>query len=136
MGIKVDIAAGHGTLNEVQTALDALWSLHEEVPSRVRLEIETAAYEIAANIVEHSCPGGLRIELQVLLNEVQIEFTDTGAPVAVDLDSVSMPDEMAERGRGLAIAQAALSQLSYFRDEVGNHWRLVSKAFSSNANPC
>lgn len=30
--------------------------------------------------------------MQVLLNEVQIEFTDTGAPVAVDLDSVCMPD--------------------------------------------
>jgi hypothetical protein len=47
-----------------------------------------------------SCPSGLRIELPVLLNEVQIEFTDTGAPGAVDLDSVCMPDEMAERGRG------------------------------------
>ena len=136
VGIKVDIAAGHRTLNEVQAALDALWSVHDEVPSRVRMEIEIAASEIAANIVEHCCPGGLRIELQVLLNEVQIEFTDTGAPVAVDLDSVCMPDEMAERGRGLAMAQAALSLLSYFRDEVGNHWRLVSKTFPSNANPC
>ncbi len=34
------------------------------------------------------------------------------------------------------MAQEALRLLSYFRDEVGNHWRLVSKAFPSNANPC
>lgn len=136
VGIKVDIAAGHETLNEVQAALDAFWSLHEEVPSRVRMEIEIAACEIAANIVEHCCPVGLWMELHIRLNEVQIEFTDTGAPIAVDLDSVRMPDEMAERGRGLAMAQATLRLLSYFRDEVGNHWRLVSKAFPSNANPC
>lgn len=132
----MNIAAGPGTLNEVQSALDAFWSLHDEVPSRVRAEIEIAASEIAANIVEHCCPAGLQMELHVLLNQVEVEFTDTGAPVAVDLDSVRMPDEMAERGRGLAMAQAGLRLLSYFRDEVGNHWRLVSKAFPSNANPC
>lgn len=132
----VNIAAGPGTLDEVQSALNALWSLHDEVPSRVRTEIEIAATEIAANIVEHCCPVGLQMELHILLNEVQVEFTDTGAPAAVDLESVRMPDEMAERGRGLAMAQAALRLLSYFRDEVGNHWRLVSRAFPIDANPC
>lgn len=136
VGIKVDIAARHGTLHEVQAALDAFWSLHDEVPSRVRMEIEIAASEIAANIVEHCCPVGLWMELHIRPNEVEVEFTDSGAPVVVDLDSVCMPDEMADRGRGLAMAQAALRLLSYFRDEVGNHWRLVSRAFPSNANPC
>jgi serine/threonine-protein kinase RsbW len=48
----------------------------------------------------------------------------------VDLAAAIMPDDMAERGRGLALAQAALRLLSYFRDEVGNHWRLVSNVFS------
>lgn len=136
LGIKVDIAAGPGTLDEVQVALDAFWSLHDEVPARVRMEIGIAASEIAANIVEHCCQSGLRMELQVLVNEVQVEFTDSGGPVGVDLDSVCMPDEMAERGRGLAMAQAALRLLSYFRDEVGNHWRLVSRAYPGNAKPC
>ncbi len=125
----MDIAAGPGTLNEVQAALDAFWSLHDEVPSGVRMEIEIAASEIAANIVEHCSPVGLRMELHILPDEVRVEFTDTGPPVAVDLDSVCMPDEMAEQGRGLAMARAALRLLSYFRDEVGNHWRLVSRAF-------
>ena len=121
-------AAGPGTLSEVQAALEAFWSLHDEVPVGVRIEIEIAASEIAANIVEHCCPAGLRMELHILLNEVQVEFTDTGAPVAVDLDAVCMPDEMAERGRGMAMARAALRLLSYFRDEVGNHWKLVQQS--------
>jgi serine/threonine-protein kinase RsbW len=46
-----------------------------------------------------------------------------------------MPDEVAERGRGLAMAQAALRLLAYFRDELGNHWRLVSKAFPGSGRP-
>ena len=132
----VDIAAGPGTLNDVQAALNAFWSLHDEVPSRVRMEVEIAASEIAANIVEHCCAVGLQMELHILVNEVEVEFIDTGAPVDVDLESVSMPDEMAERGRGLAMARAALRLLSYCRDEVGNHWRLVSRAFPGNASPC
>ena len=132
----MDIATGPGTLNEVQAALDAFWSLHHEVPSGVRMEIEIAACEIAANIVEHCCPTGLQMELHILLNEVQVEFIDTGAPIAVDLESACMPGEMAERGRGLAMARAALRLLSYCRDEMGNHWRLVSREFSGSANLC
>ena len=131
----MDIAAGPGTLCEIQAALDTFWSLHEEVPARVRLDVEVAAAEIAANILEHCCAVSLRMELWVLPNEVQVEFIDSGDPVAVDLNSVCMPDEMAERGRGLAMAQAALRLLAYFRDEVGNHWKLVSHAFSSNPHP-
>ena len=40
-----------------------------------------------------------------------------------------MPDDMVERGRGLALAEAVLEQLTYRRAEY-NHWTLVSKRFS------
>ena len=33
-------AAGPGTLSEVQAALEAFWSLHDEVPVGVRIEID------------------------------------------------------------------------------------------------
>lgn len=127
-----EIAAGPGALDEVQSVLDSFWSLHVEVPARVRMEIGIAAAEIAANILEHGFAISLRMELGLTPNEVHVEFAYAGEPVAVDLHSVSMPDEVAERGRGLAIAQAVLSLLSYVRDEAGNHWKLVSKAFSNH----
>ena len=116
-GREVDIAAGPGALGEIQEALDASWSLHDQVPSRVRMEIEIAAAEIAANILEHCCVANFRMELWVLPNEVQVEFMDSGDAVAVDLDSVCMPDEMAERDGAWPMAQAALGLLSDFRDE-------------------
>ncbi|MCW1957403.1 MAG: ATP-binding protein [Mycobacterium sp.] len=127
-----DRAPGPGPLGDVETTLEAFWSLHEEVPSRVRMEIGIAAAEIAANILEHGHAARFDMELRVLPDAVQVEFTDNGDPADVDLDCVCMPDEMAERGRGLAIAQAALRLVSYCRDELGNHWRLVSKAFPSS----
>jgi anti-sigma regulatory factor (Ser/Thr protein kinase) len=41
---------------------------------------------------------------------------------------LEMPDPMAERGRGLALAQAVLEELNYRRTHL-NHWTLVSKPF-------
>ncbi len=128
-----DIAASPRALDEVQSVLDTFLSLHDEVPARVRMEVGTAAAEIAANILEHGCVISLRMELGVTPNDVHVEFTDSGDPVAVDLNSVCMPDGVTERGRGLALAQAVLSLLAYSRDEAGNHWKLVSKAFSHHS---
>ena len=54
-------------------------------------------------------------------------FTDEGDPADVDLTTVTMPDAMAERGRGLALAKACLDQLTYRRDSTGNHWTLAVK---------
>jgi serine/threonine-protein kinase RsbW len=127
--VKLEIAVGPRTLDEVQAALDAFWVRHDEVPAAVRLDIEIAAAEIAANIVEHGRPDTLHMEIALHPNEVQLEFTDSGNPPEVDLVAVQMPDDLAEGGRGLALAQAALRLLAHFRDELGNHWRLVSKAF-------
>lgn len=127
--MKLEIPVGPHTLDEVQTALDTFWSRHDEVPAAVRMEIGIAAAEIAANIVEHGCPESLHLEIALHSNEVQIEFTDSGHPPEVDLVAVRMPDDLSEGGRGLALAQAALRLLAHFRDELGNHWRLISKAF-------
>ena len=69
------------------------------------------------------------MQLWILDGEVRIEFVDDGAPAEVDLASLRMPDVMAENGRGLAIARASLRELSYRRDESGNHWMLVSRRF-------
>ena len=133
--MKLTIAAGPGTLDEVHAALDDFWSRHEQVPAGVRLEIGIAAAEIAANIVEHGCAETLHMNIELLPDALIIEFADDGHPAEIDLIAAQMPDEMAEHGRGLALAQAALRLLAYFRDELGNHWRLVSKALSSNDNP-
>ena len=133
--MKLDLAVGPGALDNLQVALDTVWSRHDHVPAINRLEVEIAATEIAVNILEHGCAAGLQMEIHVVSNEVRIEFTDSGHPAEIDLVAIRNPDEVADRGRGLAIAQAALRLLAYCRDERGNHWRLVSKAFPASPRP-
>ena len=67
------------------------------------------------------------MEGQVLADGIRIMFTDDGLPARVDLSHTTMPDEMAERGRGLAIASRVLDELSYRRDSDGNHWTLLRR---------
>ena len=130
--MKLEITNGPAALEQIHGALEAFWRKHEHVPQDIRNEIGIATAEIAANILEHARAVTVWMELRARPDAVEIEFTDAGDPVEVDLDAARMPDDMAESGRGLALAQAALRLLSYFRDEVGNHWRLVSNAFSPN----
>lgn len=129
--VKLEVGSSPTALNEIQGALEAFWRQHDHIPSRIRTEVGIAVIEIAANILKHARAAGLLMELRAHPDAVEVEFTDGGDAAEVDLSRACMPDELAEGGRGLALAQAAVRILSYFRDELGNHWRLVSKAFSS-----
>lgn len=131
-GMVLETTAGPGTLDAVQRTLEQAWSAGAAVPDTIRTNVATAAAEVVSNIVEHAArrgPVDIRMDVSVLPGEVRLEFTDNGSPADIDLSEVRMPDPMADRGRGLAIALAFLSDLSYRRDESGNHWTLVSERF-------
>lgn len=127
----LETAAGPSALADIATALERIWAANAFVPPIERMHMELAAGEIGANIIEHSAcgrPVTMTMNVIVLPGQVQVEFTDDGDPVQVDIDSVCLPDDMAERGRGLALARSVLARLSYHRSEV-NHWILVGKPF-------
>jgi serine/threonine-protein kinase RsbW len=129
----VDTISGPGTTEELRQAWIKIWRAHPKVAESVRAEIEIAAHEIAANIVEHAGadqPVHMRMEVAVLPDEIQVRFIDDGRELKGSLDSVCLPDGMAERGRGLAVARAVLRNLSYQRMEDGNQWTLLSERFS------
>ena len=124
--------ASPGALDDIETALQRTWSTYPHVPPVIRMHMGIAAGEIGANIIEHAAPGRpvrIWMDVDVSASQVHLEFTDDGDPVRIDLGAVSMPDDTAERGRGLARARAVLEQLSYRRAEM-NHWILLSKRFS------
>lgn len=130
----LETVTGPHTLDEIQQTLDDMWAAHPEVPDDIRMQLTIAVAEIGANIVEHASGGRpipLRMEVRLLPGEVHVEFSDDGAFAAqVDLTADPDPvDELAERGRGLRLAQAVLGRLSYRRNHVANHWLLVSKRF-------
>jgi serine/threonine-protein kinase RsbW len=125
----VEITTGPDTLEDIHGLLDDVWLAHD-IPELVRIHTDLAAGEIGANIIEHAGGGSpvrLRMEVQLLPDAIHITFTDDGHPARVDLSQTTMPDEMSERGRGLAIAGRVLDDLSYRRDSDGNHWTLIRR---------
>ncbi len=72
-------------------------------------------------------PGRHAPRGDALADRVEARFTDTGRPTLVDLAAAAMPGELAEDGRGLALARAAVDELSYERDGAVNRWRIVRR---------
>ena len=131
-GTAMEIGGHSDPLTAVHSQLEALWSIHPLIPDGVRIQVQIATAEVAANIVEHTGIGHplrIRMSASVINGQVHIEFTDNGPPADIDLTTVAMPDDMAERGRGLAMSQALLDLLAFRCDETGNHWTLISKHF-------
>jgi serine/threonine-protein kinase RsbW len=129
----LETSVGPATLAAIDAALERTWLAYPHVPHAIRMHMGIATAEIGANIVEHAVASRqicLAMDVAVLSDRIQVEFTDDGdeLPAPVDLGSVRMPEAMAERGRGLALAQAVLDELTYRRTRL-NHWTLVSKPF-------
>lgn len=136
--LELSAPADPEMMDLVHAMLEQLWTNHAGVPDADRFRFEMAVMEILGNIVEHSYrmehpetgsdTGVARrfdISLGVTDRELVASFEDNGMPVALDLSNVTMPEEDAESGRGLALAQAAVDDMSYERVGGRNHWRLL-----------
>jgi serine/threonine-protein kinase RsbW len=100
-----------------------------------RIRFETAVIEIANNILEHSRrtdppsdePRSFDIVLHGRPDKLTAEFRDDGRPVVIDFEAISMPDEDAEAGRGLALALATVDEVTHEHQEGLNIWRIVCR---------
>ena len=124
---QLTAAGDESTLDRILDLVGQMTSA-EEVDEDARVQFEVAVAEIAANIIEHAgAAGAMSLTLELLLapDRLEARFTDDGTPARVNLRSVEMPDVLADRGRGLAIALAALDELEYRRRDGSNMWRLI-----------
>jgi serine/threonine-protein kinase RsbW len=125
----LETVTGPNTLDELQHTLDSAWAA-EEVPDYTRLCMDLAVSEIGTNIIEHSGDGQpmtLRMVVTLSPDTVSVVLTDDGHPVVVDLSRTGMPDDLSDRGRGLAIAHRVLDELRYTRNDGGNRWILMRR---------
>lgn len=126
--------ASPGVFTETEIALRKTFSLHDEIPCAIRIHTAIAVAEVLANIVEHGGAGEqlVRIEMHITVqsDHLLVVLIDDGIEAHVDLGSACMPeDSLAERGRGLAMAQLALDRLTYQREAGLNYWTLASHSF-------
>lgn len=120
----------------VPDQLDAVHALlaeaagdHPELDPMDVMLFETAIIEIANNVVEYGRPEGeVRWKFTIRVHEdaIEAELDDTGQTFTPDRGR-AMPDEDAEGGRGLPLAEALLDQIEFDRLGDTNHWRMVRR---------
>lgn len=124
-------------LEALELVHDLVARLCDSAPTEMldRVRFETAVIEIANNILEHSRrndppsdePRSFDIVLRGRTDELTAEFRDDGKPAVIDFAAISMPDEDAEAGRGLALALATVDEVTYEHREGLNIWRIVCR---------
>ena len=126
--LRLTASTEPASLEDVHALLERLWLEHGEVVPEDRMRFEIAVTEIAGNIIRHATDGDpIDFELEVVARpgHLQAEFRDGGKRVDVQLDGAQLPSQLAESGRGLALALAAVHELTYRREDSTNHWRIV-----------
>lgn len=127
---SLETEAAPNALEQVHATLAALWAEVVDLDPMDRMAFDTAVAEVAANIVSYcGGPAFFALDLDASADRVVAEFRDDGTELPPGtLEGAVMPDDLlAEHGRGLAIARAALDELSYRRTDGINHWRLVKQ---------
>lgn len=119
-------------LDAVQDALAALFADAPEVDGVDRMLFETALVEIVGNLVEHGRTAAdqpVTIDMRVAVHPDRIEavFVDDGEPPDRDPTAHAEPvDELAESGRGLALAQA-VTEVAHAHRGDGNRWTVIRR---------
>ena len=124
---QLHVGADWGFLEEVHSLLEGVWAESADVSETDRMMFGTAVIEVAANIIEHGsheATSKCDLTIEVYADHLEARFRDDGIMAMVDLDTAVMPDPLAEGGRGLAMAKAALDVLSYERRSNINVWIL------------
>jgi serine/threonine-protein kinase RsbW len=124
-----DVDAVHGFLATV-------WAANPGVGEFDRMAFETALIELASNVIQHAAgEGGVTCVLSVDADENRLSasLADTADAGGVVLLDRSMPDELSESGRGIALIQALVDDLRYERVDERNVWS-ISRARESGGS--
>ena len=117
-------------LDQMHDLLAELWQAHPDVAEVDRLMFTTAVLEVSNNILTHGAASMLSVAVRGDSQELEAELTDDGAAADLDLDAVALPDGLTESGRGLAMVQLAVDEVSHDYAAGLNHWHLRRRRVS------
>jgi serine/threonine-protein kinase RsbW len=124
-GHRLDLACPPDDVTAVHEFLAAVWAAEPSVSAEDRMALELALVELTSNVIEHGAAGrgvSCSLRLDVGSDAVSADLTDDGVPVEVDPAVASLPDALAESGRGLALVQMVVDDLRYERVADRNRW--------------
>ena len=111
-------------LGQLHALFAQLWQRCPGVGDLDQMLFCTAVTEVVNNIVLHAQSSTVSVELTADDAELVARLVDDGRAAEIDLDAVTLPDDLVESGRGLPIVVMAVDEVSYRRAEGRNHWLL------------
>jgi serine/threonine-protein kinase RsbW len=120
----------------VHEFLAGVWAEDPGVSEEERMALELALVELTSNVIEHAAHGSgvtCRLELEIGPDSISARLRDTADPGTVSLSGRTMPDAMAESGRGLALVQMLVDHVGLDTSTGSNVWT-VTRARSSQAD--
>ena len=123
-------------VDAVHEFLETVWEANPGVSEFDRMAFETALIELASNVIQHAAgEGGVTCVLTVSADEdgLSASLADTADAGGIVLMDRSMPDELSESGRGIALIQALVDDLRYERVDERNVWS-ISRARESGGS--
>jgi anti-sigma regulatory factor (Ser/Thr protein kinase) len=126
----------HGTieqacLDHTHDLLARLWQEQPDVAEIDQMMFTTAVLEVANNIVRHGGNGTVSVVLRGDEQQLEAYFCDDGAMVEVNLDTVVLPGDLAESGRGFALVRMAVDELNYRHSDGNSRWHIVRRRLLS-----
>lgn len=117
------------SLEELHSLLEQVGRDHPDLAQADLMMFETAVIEIAGNVIEHGQPAGkvaFTFAFTVWPDRLECLLDDSSSSLVPALDDNVLPEsDLAESGRGLALANAALDVMECERIDGINHWKLI-----------
>jgi serine/threonine-protein kinase RsbW len=123
--MELTLPANPGSLEQVHNLLTEFLDRCADLGMHERIRFETAIMEIANNVAEYVNTDVFTLTLADTGADLRALFRDAGPPLPFDPAERRLPDEMAESGRGIALACAAVDEVNYRHENHQNLWRLV-----------
>lgn len=131
--IRLDLPATAKYLTILSACIAEMLARVDNLPERdtITYNIQLAAHEACANIVDHAYAGALdkRILINLTLKQHPMSFVidlyDSGQPF--DLETTPTPnlDQPQVHGYGLFIIRSLMDEMVYRPQPGNNHWSLV-----------
>ncbi|MEM7802159.1 MAG: ATP-binding protein [Chloroflexota bacterium] len=134
--IRIELPNSHRFLNVAGLGIDAILNrLDDLIPgaNKVSREVQVAAQEICANVVDHAYKEGedhimaMEIHIDIVDPTLEIHVYDEGREFNKALVKEPALGQLQEGGFGLYFAKKLMDDVQYHREGNRNHWLLVKK---------